>query len=86
VRPLPTQLQLVRAERLRPASVLRAPQLPDHQPQLVNLGIGSVALGAQAVALRSQPLEGAGPVFQQRHHHRQPSLQLGWILRLRSRA
>jgi hypothetical protein len=46
------QLQLIGIERLRSASVLRTQQLLDHQPQLVDLSSGRVALDAQAVALR----------------------------------
>ena len=74
------QLQLIRVERLRTPPVLRPQQLSDHQPQLVDLGRRRVALGAQAVALRPQPLDRAGLVFQKRHNRRQPNLQLGRIL------
>ncbi len=81
------ELQLIRIERLRAPPVLRPQQLPDHQPQLVDLGSGRIALrldgvplGTQAVALPPQPLDSARLAFQQYRHRRQPSLQLDRIL------
>ena len=81
------QLELIRVELLRTRAVAVAHQLFDDQLQLLDFGIGrialgpkAVALGAQGVALTLQPRHGAGPFLQHCDHGGQPRLQQDRIL------
>jgi len=74
------ELQLIRIELVRMRPVSAAHQLLDDQLQLLDLGIGRVALRPERIALRAQPPYCAVLRFQHRYQGSQPSLELDRIL------
>jgi hypothetical protein len=54
---LEAELQLVGVELLRAPTELAAPQLPDQEPQLLDLGLGRVTLGQSGIVLGLQRYE-----------------------------
>ena len=74
------ELQLIRIEPLRMRPVAAAHQLLDYQLQLLDLGIGGVALRPERIALPAQPLYCAVLRFQHRHQGSQPRGELDGVL------
>ncbi len=77
---LQPELELVRIELLRMRPVAAAHQLLDDQLQLLDLGIGGVALRPERIALPAQPLYCAVLRFQHRHQGSQPRIELDGVL------
>jgi quercetin dioxygenase-like cupin family protein len=74
------ELQLIRIELLRMCAVAAARQLLDEQLQLLDPGIGRVALCPERIALDAQPLHRAVLRLQHRHQDSELCLELDGIM------